>query len=67
MARFLIDLSRQVTEYAAVSVDADSEEEAIEIALNMAEEGEVDWDPEFADIDVDHIISLDDEDETDDE
>lgn len=67
MARFLIDLSRQVTEYAAVSVDADSEEEAIEIALNMAEEGEVDWDPEFADIEFDHIISLDDEDETDEE
>jgi hypothetical protein len=67
MARFLIDLSRAVTEYAAVYVEAGSEEEAIEIALNMAEEGEVDWDAEFADIVFDHIIGLDDEDETDEE
>ena len=60
MARFLIDISRVVTEYAAVNVEADSEEEAIDIALAMAEEGEVDWDSDFCDIEFEHIISLDD-------
>ncbi|WP_202756927.1 hypothetical protein [Burkholderia cenocepacia] len=43
--KYEVSLEAVWPQIATVIIEADSEEEAEEIALEMAEEGEIDWNP----------------------
>lgn len=43
MAKFTVKMHQYVEEVAEVEVEADSPEEAVELAETMAREGDVDW------------------------
>lgn len=58
MAKYIVYLERTITENAEVVVEAGSEEEAKELAHDRICEGDVDFEADCFDFDVD-IISVD--------
>ena len=48
MAKYRVYMQRSIMEYAEVEVEAADEQEAEDKALDMACEGDVEFDPDFA-------------------
>jgi hypothetical protein len=58
MAKYIVYLERTITENAAVAVEAASEEDAKELAHDRICEGDVDFEADCFDFDID-IIGVD--------
>lgn len=58
MVKYIVTLERTITEYAEVMVEAGSEEEAKELALDRVCEGDVEFEADCFDFDV-SIVHVD--------